>query len=111
MITLKMNRSNRPHLWVFGYDMDNMKARGWYATTLPLFSMPIEKKDAVFRRGQNITKPLTYALTQCRTQIKSAWFNRPNEAKGDMSFIDALFYQRTQAPFFKGGAADYCQPT
>ncbi|WP_245759098.1 type I-E CRISPR-associated protein Cse1/CasA [Xenorhabdus koppenhoeferi] len=94
-------QSNRPHLWAFGYDMDNMKARGWYSTTLPLFSMPIEKKNAVFRRVKTLQNLSTYALTQCRAQIKSAWFNRPNENKGDMSFIDTLFYQRTQDPFFK----------
>ncbi|KMJ44387.1 CRISPR-associated protein Cse1 [Xenorhabdus khoisanae] len=94
-------QSSTPRLWVFGYDMDNMKARGWYSTTLPLFSIPIEKKDAIFRRIKTLQNLSIYALTQCRTQIKSAWFNRPNEAKGDMSFIDAIFYQRTQATFFK----------
>ncbi|KLU15927.1 MULTISPECIES: type I-E CRISPR-associated protein Cse1/CasA [Xenorhabdus] len=94
-------QSSTPRLWVFGYDMDNMKARGWYSTTLPLFSMPIEKKDAVFRRVKTLQNLSANALTQCRTQIKSAWFRRPNEIKGDMSFIDATFYQRTQAAFFK----------
>ncbi|MEQ1964727.1 type I-E CRISPR-associated protein Cse1/CasA [Xenorhabdus khoisanae] len=94
-------QSSTPRLWVFGYDMDNMKARSWYSTTLPLFSIPIEKKDAIFRRIKTLQNLSIYALTQCRTQIKSAWFNRPNEAKGDMSFIDAIFYQRTQATFFK----------
>ncbi|MDC9589305.1 type I-E CRISPR-associated protein Cse1/CasA [Xenorhabdus sp. XENO-10] len=94
-------QSATPRLWVFGYDMDNMKARGWYSTTLPLFSMPMDKKDAIFRRVKTLQNLSAYALTQCRTQIKSAWFNRPNDVKGDMSFIDAAFYQRTQAAFFK----------
>ncbi|OTA16871.1 type I-E CRISPR-associated protein Cse1/CasA [Xenorhabdus vietnamensis] len=94
-------QSATPRLWVFGYDMDNMKARGWYSTILPLFSMPIDKKDAIFRRVKTLQNLSIYALTQCRTQIKSAWFNRPNDVKGDMSFIDAAFYQRTQAAFFK----------
>ncbi|OKP00269.1 type I-E CRISPR-associated protein Cse1/CasA [Xenorhabdus eapokensis] len=94
-------QSSTPRLWVFGYDMDNMKARGWYSTSLPLFSMPIEKKDAVFRRVKTLQNLSANALTQCRTQIKSAWFRRPNEIKGDMSFIEATFYQRTQAAFFK----------
>ncbi|OTA20229.1 type I-E CRISPR-associated protein Cse1/CasA [Xenorhabdus beddingii] len=90
-----------PRLWIFGYDMDNMKARGWYSTTLPLFSLPIDKKEAIFRRVKTLQNLSAYALTQCRTQIKSAWFNRPNDRKGDMSFIDAAFYQRTQAAFFR----------
>ncbi|PHM69422.1 type I-E CRISPR-associated protein Cse1/CasA [Xenorhabdus kozodoii] len=90
-----------PRLWVFGYDMDNMKARGWYSTTLPLFSTPTEKKEAIFRRVKTLQSLAVNALGQCRTQIKSAWFHRPNEIKGDMSFIDAAFYQRTHAAFFK----------
>ncbi|WP_228005751.1 type I-E CRISPR-associated protein Cse1/CasA [Xenorhabdus sp. BG5] len=94
-------QSSTPRLWVFGYDMEKMKARGWHSTTLPLFSMPIEKKDAIFRRVKTLQNLTVNALTQCRTQIKSAWFRRPNETKGDMSFIDATFYQRTQTAFFK----------
>ncbi|CDG16300.1 type I-E CRISPR-associated protein Cse1/CasA [Xenorhabdus doucetiae] len=87
-------------LWAFGYDMDNMKARGWYSASLLLFFMPIEKKAAIFRRVKTLQSLSAHALTQCRTQIKSAWFHRPNDVKGDMSFIDAAFYQRTHAAFF-----------
>ncbi|CDG20175.1 conserved hypothetical protein (Similar to unknown protein YgcL of Escherichia coli) [Xenorhabdus poinarii G6] len=93
-------QSTTPRLWVFGYDMDNMKARSWYSTSLPLFSISMERKDAIFRRVKTLHSLSVYALTQCRTQIKSAWFHRPNDIKGDMSFIDTAFYQRTQAAFF-----------
>ncbi|CDG88630.1 CRISPR-associated protein, Cse1 family [Xenorhabdus bovienii str. feltiae Florida] len=93
--------SATPRLWVFGYDMDNMKARGWYSTALPLFSIAVEKQDVIFRRARNLQTLSANALSQCRSQIKSGWFNRPNDVKGDMSFIDAVFYQRTQTAFFK----------
>ncbi|MBD2783308.1 type I-E CRISPR-associated protein Cse1/CasA [Xenorhabdus sp. DI] len=89
-----------PRLWAFGYDMDNMKARGWYSASLPLFFMPIERKEAIFRRVKELQHLSVHALTQCRSQIKNAWFHRPTDMQGDMSFIDAAFYQRTHAAFF-----------
>ena len=35
------------------------------------------------------------------TQIKTAWFERPGDAKGDTSFIDLEFWQRSEAAFYK----------
>ena len=29
--------------------------------------------------------------SKCRSEVKSAWFRRPEDAKGDMSQIDAQF--------------------
>lgn len=89
-----------PRLWVFGYDMDNMKARGWYSATLPLFSMPVEQQQDVLLKVQELQKLASDALWQCRSQIKSAWFDKPGDAKGDFSFIDLAFWQRTEAAFY-----------
>ncbi|BBI53754.1 hypothetical protein HORIV_61750 [Vreelandella olivaria] len=35
-----------------------------------------------------------------RNQLKRAWFKRPEDAKGDMSQIDAQFFEATQLAFF-----------
>lgn len=89
-----------PRLWVFGYDMDNMKARGWYSTELPIFALSVDRQSALFAKVKKLQSLASDALWQTRTQIKTAWFERPAEAKGDTSFIDAAFWQRTEKSFF-----------
>ena len=90
----------QPRLWAFGYDMDNMKARGWYSTTLPLFAIDIATQQALLDSVKTLQQLANEALWHCRSQIKAAWFSKPSEAKGDMSFIDLAFWQRTERAFF-----------
>ncbi|MFG6665751.1 type I-E CRISPR-associated protein Cse1/CasA [Halomonas sp. HNIBRBA4712] len=87
-------------LWVFGYDMKQMDARGWYNVEMPLIGVPdvyqATLRDWVKRfveLAENIVKEL-------RDRIKDAWFRRPKDAKGDMSQIDAQFFEATQLAFF-----------
>jgi CRISPR system Cascade subunit CasA len=90
----------RPRLWVFGYDMDNMKARCWYSTTMPLFQFDPQDQDVLLNEVKRLQKISSDMLWNLRTQVKTAWFERPSDAKGDMSFIDLEFWQRTEAIFF-----------
>lgn len=88
-------------LWAFGYDMDNMKARGWYSTELPLFNLPARKREVLLKHIKLVSQLAVEALWQCRTQIKSAWFSHPGDVKGDTSFIDLQFWQRTEQAFYQ----------
>jgi CRISPR system Cascade subunit CasA len=87
-------------LWVFGYDMDNMKARGWYSTELPLFNLSARRRDNILKHIKALQLLASETLWQCRTQIKSAWFSKPGEVKGDTAFIDLQFWQRTERNFY-----------
>jgi len=91
--------SHHPHIWVFGYDMDNMKARGWYSAQVPLFNVNPEQQEVLLQCVKELQKLASDADWQLRTQIKSAWFESPGDAKGDFSFIDLAFWQRTEAGF------------
>jgi CRISPR system Cascade subunit CasA len=93
-----------PQLWVFGYDMDNMKARCWYSSHFPLFAIEPAQHDQVLRQIKELQSISNNALWHCRTQIKTAWFDKPADAKGDMSFIDLTFWQRSEDIFFKAVA-------
>jgi CRISPR system Cascade subunit CasA len=86
---------------VFGYDMDNMKARCWYSVSMPIFSVSPEQQEDVLHQIRMLQKLASDALWQCRTQIKTAWFERPGDAKGDMSFIDLAFWQRSESAFYQ----------
>ncbi len=87
-------------LWVGGFDMDNMKARCWYESTMPFYL--IDKNDAekvaafvggVIMQSQELAGSL-------RSAVKSAWFGSPKDAKGDMSFLDTAFWQNTEPSFY-----------
>ncbi len=92
--------SENPRLWVFGYDMDNMKARCWYSATMPLFHVDADKYDAIITEIERLQSLAELALKETSKQIKSAWFERPKEAKGDFSFINAAFWPRTEQAFY-----------
>jgi CRISPR system Cascade subunit CasA len=87
-------------LWAAGFDMDKMKARCWYESTMPLY--PLNPKEAeeiatfvggLISQAQDLSGSLRYA-------VKSAWFGSPKDAKGDMSFLDTAFWQNTEPSFY-----------
>ncbi|WP_280564328.1 type I-E CRISPR-associated protein Cse1/CasA [Chromohalobacter sp. 48-RD10] len=87
-------------LWVFGYDMDNMKPRGWYSVEMPLVGVPQMHQETLrewVKRFVDLAGDVTW---QVRNQLKRAWFKRPEDAKGDMSQIDAQLFEATQLAFF-----------
>jgi CRISPR system Cascade subunit CasA len=92
--------SSHPQLWVFGYDMDNMKARCWYETTLPLLTTDSDRQDALVEDVGLYINAAEDARRALVSGIKQAWFSRPKDAKGDMSAIGNNFWERTEASFY-----------
>jgi len=89
-------------LWTFGYDMDNMKARCWYESTLPLYGLGdlepaaqagIESVVARWLEGAEL------AGSYLRGAVKDAWFSA--DARGDFSAVDAAFWSGTEARFYR----------
>src|SRR5690606_33171387 len=76
-------------VWAFGYDMDNMKARCWYDSTIPLYHLPPEPRRLF---GDNVGKLIlaaTEVASNLRGALRKAWFRRPQDKGGDTSFITA----------------------
>jgi len=86
-------------IWCFGYDMDNMKARCWYEHEFPLFALDETSLDRFRPMVENLLEMSTQGLKLLKSQIKSAWFSRPGDAKGDLTMIDATFLDRTEHLF------------
>ncbi len=87
-------------LWVFGYDMDNMKARCWYEAAYPLIFIEDEAQRHYF--CLRIEKMVTLATQMggfVQSCLKEAWFSRPGDARGDTAFIKEAFYQQTETVF------------
>jgi CRISPR system Cascade subunit CasA len=89
-------------LVAFGYDMDNMKARGWSQSEMPL---PVEDSefDKEFLDGL-VRKLVPAAASASRAltfQIKSALYPRPRDVSGDFGFIGERFWRETETGFYQ----------
>jgi CRISPR system Cascade subunit CasA len=88
-------------LWIFGYDMDNMKARCWYDGTTPLFSLAPEGKSKRFADlARQCVDASEYARKSLYMNTCQAMFRRPKDVKGDLSFIDQQLWSATEARFY-----------
>ena len=88
-------------IWAFGYDMENMKARCWYESKIPLFHLLACDESAQKQVEAEVKLWLTGATqvaTTLRGAVKDAWFTR--DARGDLSHVDASFWSRTESVFY-----------
>ncbi|MCL5974965.1 MAG: type I-E CRISPR-associated protein Cse1/CasA [Gammaproteobacteria bacterium] len=91
-------------LYAFGYDMDNMKARCWYESTLPLYGLSEKNKyeqHSVQREIQRWLEAVDLAAFYLRSAVKSSWFGDGVDARGDYAFIDASFWSQTENGFYQ----------
>jgi CRISPR system Cascade subunit CasA len=90
-------------LWAFGYDMDNMKARCWYESVLPIYALG-EADDRHARRAVQSevarwVEAASLAAMYLRGSVKDAWFGA--DARGDFGHVDAQFWSATEAGFYR----------
>lgn len=95
-------------LHAFGYDMDNMKARCWYESTLPMYGLTEKNDDDLFavqREVQRWLEAADLSAFYLRDAVKSSWFVRKADgsldARGDYGFIDTKFWSQTEAGFYQ----------
>lgn len=85
-------------LWAFGYDMDNMKARGWQESKMPIFYFENDTTENYFK--DIVSQILTATkdmITNLTREIKKAW----HFEKGDISYIEMDFWNTTELDFYK----------
>ena len=87
-------------LWAFGYDMDKMKARCWYESTMPLLPLGEELREDYESDIANMVMAASEIVKNLKSCIKAAWFKRAKDKKGDMSFIGTRFWQNTEENFY-----------
>ena len=80
--------------------IDNMKVRAWYESTLPIYSLRGRSRQLV-----ELTVPdLIEAAEQCayalRTAVKDAWFSAGQTLRGDLSMVTQSFWDRTEPDFY-----------
>jgi CRISPR system Cascade subunit CasA len=80
--------------------MENMKARCWYDSTMPLILTNEIIREAYEFGVAALIKSAQLVSRETRTEIRKALFRPNNEVKGDLSFIESRFWQETEADFF-----------
>lgn len=86
-------------LWAFGYDMDKMKARCWYESTMPLLYVDSAIRGEYEQCAAGMVKAAAEIASNARNAVKKAWFRRPVDVKGDTTFLDSSFWQNTEPAF------------
>lgn len=87
-------------LWCFGFDMDNMKARCWYDSTLPIHNLPKDLQDDFARCVAALLNVATDTASLLHKYVKAAWFERPTDV-GSEPAIRQSFWQATEADFYR----------
>ena len=85
----------------FGFDMDNMKARSWVESEMPLWllddSAARELLELYVQHATAAAGTVTWLLVRA---VKSALYDRPSEATGDYGFIAERFFRETEGAFY-----------
>lgn len=93
----------RYRLWACGYDMDNMKPRCWFESTLPLFSFEsAARREAVETAAEKMVIAANLFVINLRNAVKDAWFsqNDPRHKSAKVETLQDTFWQETEAPFY-----------
>ena len=84
----------------FGYDMDNMKARAWVESEVPLWLLSDEGARGLLRQFIAFTTKGADTVARLLTRsVKAALFERTGDAPGDFGFIAERFFRETEAAF------------
>jgi len=87
-------------LFAFGYDMDNMKARGWHERTMPLIHVEKEIRSEYESMVGRMIKTADLIAFNARLSIKKALFAPGTVVSGDLMVIDSEFWQNTEPDFY-----------
>jgi CRISPR system Cascade subunit CasA len=96
-------------LLAFGYDMNKMKAKGWYEGGMPLISVPERIRPDYESYIIQMITTANYVESIVQTSIKSALFKPRLGVKGkpdktvkvQLNFVEAEFWQDTEPEFYR----------
>ena len=92
-------------LWCFGYDMDDMKARCWYDSTLPMHVIASESVDDLVRVVKALIDVAEEAADKLHLQVMRAWFAPPKKGqpvgkRKEEPAVQLSFWQSSEADFY-----------
>jgi CRISPR system Cascade subunit CasA len=90
-------------LWAFGYDFvpGQNKARCWYDSQMPLLLVDAQLREEYEHHVTGMVRAAAEIAGNTRSAVKKAWFKRPADAKGDVTFVDNSFWNSTESAFYE----------
>lgn len=92
----RLDRTGKARLAMFGYDMDNMKARGFVEAQMPLLIASSEDQ-------RNVLETLTHRLVDSAVEVANLTVSQIKHARGDGVSLDLIretFFKETETAFF-----------
>ncbi|MDR0788106.1 MAG: type I-E CRISPR-associated protein Cse1/CasA [Gemmatimonadota bacterium] len=90
------------NIHVLGYDMDNMKARGWVDTVVPGYRIenPQVARD-IYAAAYSLVEATSLAASALLGNIKDALFRISDAATGDLDQVKMELWASTEVEFYK----------
>lgn len=90
-------------LWAFGYDFvpGQNKARCWYESQMPLVLVDPRLRVEYEYFVAGMIKAAKEVASNTRSAVKKAWFKRPADVKGDVTYVDNGFWHSTEVVFYE----------
>lgn len=101
-------------LWAFGYDMDNMKARAWVDSRMPLLLAEADRQEMFEAVSKGYVSAAGEAFGYLRSMAKAACYGEPSQAGGKLSWIfpphspkDGTFFETLANDYWRRGESDF----
>ncbi len=91
----------RLRLHAFGFDLDNMKARGWVDATQPLHLLDAPQLRRLHTMSANMVEAAGLISSQLARQIKMAEFGEDKGVGGDWGWVREELHDLSEAAFFE----------
>ena len=85
---------------VFGYDMDNMKARGWTEAIIPAFAAVADRRALLYSAARAMIEATSMAGSGLLMAVKTALFQSPDDAPGDFGRMKLDLWAATEGEFY-----------
>jgi len=92
--------SKHPLLWSFGYDMDNMKARCWYESKMPLYYIDDALRDAFEMHVAQVVQTAEYLVSVLTSSVKKALYSSEKTKGNAPQEVRMRFWYDSEGSFY-----------
>ena len=86
---------------VFGYDMDNLKARCWYESMMPYWLIPEENREELVEFANRLAEAASAIAKNTSNAVKESWLDSNSKARGDLSYLENEIWSSTENEYYR----------
>ncbi|MHC1629492.1 MAG: type I-E CRISPR-associated protein Cse1/CasA [Methanoculleaceae archaeon] len=95
-------------IWAFGYDLDKVKARCWYDSTMPIITVSPELQERFAKNAAQIVRAADYIAQIVHRQVKEGLYRSegeqgsiPRSKNNDITIVKHRFWKETEPLFYE----------